>query len=440
MKKCLYLVLALVLVCSFVQAESAEERIEKLEAQIQQLESRLGVLQSEATYKEYTEDIVREYLQSPAMEDERIAITAGYDEGFFVRDTEGAVELKINGYLQTGLEIYENNTTQNNGFFLSNARLNFELFFMKNWHARLEVNFADEVEATYAYVEYLAMPELNILVGNTDIPFSMQAAYAGYEGITILANPFVTSWGHGRDLGVMVHGVIGNVFGYAAGLFNGVGSMEANDDDELLAAGNIRLYYCGYNENANNFIHVGVMADRADGTQGIDSAMLYGFERETLVKGEETDDWKLGIDIAVKYVAYLEGGHSLRFEAEGMAVRWDRAGVRGNIVGYGATAGIQYRHCLTPEIKDSGIIFGANMSYNDIDNHGGPAMGAAYPETQALTAYIYTFVLGYAFNSHIDISANWIIMNLDQKDGAKDSHHNTGSLEQAWLLQVTAKF
>jgi hypothetical protein len=85
-------------------------------------------------------------------------------------------------------------------------------------------------------------------------------------------------------------------------------------------------------------------------------------------------------------------------------------------------------------------MLGANFCYNDIDNHGGPAMGVTYPETEALTAYIYTLMLGYAFNSHIDVAVNWIIMDLDQKDGAKDSHHNTGSLEQAWLLQITAKF
>ena len=438
MKKYFYLVLVLVLVCSFVQAESAEEKIQQLEAKIQQLKSRLDVLQDET--REYTEDIVREYLQSPAIEDDRIAITAGYDKGFFVRDTEGTVELKISGYLQNGLEVYENNTEQNNGFFTKNARINFEAFFMKDWHARLEVNYANNPKIVHAYIEYLPMEELKVLVGTTVIPFSMQAVYNGWQGMTILFNPFVSSWGHISDLGVIVSGVIGNVFGYSAGLFNGVGSFAENDDDELLVAGQARLYYCGYKENSNNFIHVGVLADRADGVQGIDNAQLYGFERKTLKKGEETDDWKLAIDFAFKYVAYLEGGHSLRFEAEAMAVRWDRAGVRGNIIGYGATAGIQYRHCFTPDIKDSGLMLGANFCYNDIDNHGGPAMGVTYPETEALTAYIYTLMLGYAFNSHIDVAVNWIIMDLDQKDGAKDSHHNTGSLEQAWLLQITAKF
>ena len=440
MKKYLYLVLALMLVCSLVQAESTEEKIQRLEAKVQQLESRLGVLQDEASYKEYTEEIVKEYLQSPAMEDERIAITAGYDKGFFVRDPEGTIELKLGGYLQNGLEIYENNTTQNNGFFTKSARVNFELFFMKNWHARLEVNYANKPKITHAYIEYLAMPEFSVLFGTTVIPFSMQGVYNGWQGMTILANPFVSSWGHITDLGVIFSGVLGNMFAYSAGLFNGVGSFEENDDDELLVAGQVRLYYCGYKENNNNFIHVGVLADRADGVQGIDNAQLYGFERKTIKKGEETDDWKLAIDVAFKYVAYLEGGHSLRFEAEAMAVRWDRAGVRGNIVGYGATAGLEYRHCLTPDIKNSGIILGANFCYNDIDNHGGPNMGLTQPETEALTAYIYTFILGYAFNSHLDVSINWIIMDLDQKDGAKDSKHNTGSLEQAWLLQITTKF
>ena len=440
MQKYLYFILALVLVCSFIQAESEEEKIQRLEAKVQQLESRLSVLQDETSYKEYTEDIVREYLQSSAIEDDRIAITSGYDQGFFVRDTEGAVELKIKGYLQNGLEVYENNTTQNNGFFTKNARINFELFFMKDWHVRLETNYANKPKITHAYIEYLPMPELNFLFGTTVIPFSMQGVYNGWQGMTILANPFVSSWGHISDLGVIVSGVLGNMFAYSAGLFNGVGSFEENDDDELLVAGQVRLYYCGYKENNNNFIHVGVLADRADGVQGIDNAQLYGFERKTIKKGEETDDWKLAIDVAFKYVAYLEGGHSFRFEAEGMAVRWDRAGVRGNVVGYGATAGFQYRHCLTPDIKDSGIILGANFCYNDIDNHGGPNMGLTQPETQALTAYIYTFMLGYAFSSHLDIAVNWIIMDLDQKDGAKDSNHNTGSLEQAWLLQITTKF
>ena len=204
MRKYFYVVLALIIITNFAQAESAEERIQQLEAKIQQLELRLDVLNNEADYKEYTENIVKEYLQSPAIEDDKIAIATGYDKGFFVRDTEGAVELKISGYLQDCFEVYENNTKENNDFFIGNARINFEAFFMKNWHARLEVNYANNPKITHAYIEYLPMTELNFRFGNASIHFSMQAVYKGWQRMTILANPFIASWGHGRDLGVLV--------------------------------------------------------------------------------------------------------------------------------------------------------------------------------------------------------------------------------------------
>ena len=468
MKKCLYLVLVLVLICSIAQAQTAEERLQRLEkicqeqeAQIQQLQGRLGVLQNETSYKEYTESIIAEYLQSPAMEDERIAITAGYDQGFFVRDAEGAVELKVTGYVQAGLSIYENNSPNDNSFFLRAGVLTFDIYMLKDWHARLEIDFAnndqigagpdnraDDPELTDAYIEYIGIPEFSVRVGNFHIPFSVEGQYSSADRMTILQSPFIHSWAHGRDVGVMIYGVLANMIGYSAGLFNSDISLGSNVDDEFLAAGQLRLFYCGYDTNPDNFIHVGIMANRADENLWIDQARLGGYFNnihainDVVGGNQRSDDWKLGIDVGITYNAYFDGGHSLRFEVEGMAVRWDRRNVRGNVVGYGLAAGVTYKHCLTPDIADSGLLAGFHYSYNDIDNHGGPNFDKPMG-TEAHTAYIYTVILGYAFNSHVDIAFNWIIMDLDEKVGAKVAKSGglrSGSLEQAWMFQVTAKF
>ena len=143
------------------------------EQKIHQLQKRLGVLESEESYKEYTQNIVREYLKEEPMADEETGIVAGYDKGFFVRSADGNYEMKITGFVQMGAAIFENDSYDNNGFFPYGVYLAFDFYMLKDFHARVQVDFADGgdgvgyrgtagVTIKDAYIEYLPIKEANL--------------------------------------------------------------------------------------------------------------------------------------------------------------------------------------------------------------------------------------------------------------------------------------
>jgi uncharacterized coiled-coil protein SlyX len=198
MRNCFFLLLILAVVFGGVlQAQSSDERIQKLERicqqqeqQIKTLQDRLGIFQDES--KKYTEKIVKEYLKEPAIQDDQTGITAGYDNGFFVRGAEGNLEFKFTGFIQSGLAIFENNTpSEDNTFFLNGVYLNFDFYLLKDWHARVQVNFAEptmsfaygsyDVKLKDAYIEYIGIPEFCVRVGQTHVPFSIEGQYGENE-------------------------------------------------------------------------------------------------------------------------------------------------------------------------------------------------------------------------------------------------------------------
>lgn len=474
MRHCIYLVLMLAVVfASTSQAQTSEERIQKLEkicqqqeAQIQKLQERLGVMQDDSSYKQYTEKIVKEYLQQPAAEEDSVGITAGYENGFYVRAAEGNFELKFKGYLQSGFGAFENDTFDNNSFFLHGVDLIFDVYLLKDWHARIQLDFADNPTGKFsgggygtvlrdAFVEYIGITEFAVRVGQTHVPLTMTNQYDEQETMTIFKDPFIQSWGHGRDIGAIVHGVIANIVGYKAGLFNGDGANTSNLTDELLMAGQMRFYYCGYKENQNSFIHVGFLRQRDTtlNAGGLNDAGLVAPWGRTIFAGgagptdASTEGWRTAMDVAMRFDRDLDGGHNIRVESEFMYSEWQRdfGGTHFSwLHGYGALFGALYRHCLTPSTEGSGILLGFNFSYTQIDNKESSHDGIM-PNPNNIPgqrAFVYTAILGYAFNRHVRAAFNWVIQDLDNKTfyGTSKSSGKGGSLEQAWLFQVTAQW
>jgi len=478
MRNCIYLVLIFAIVfAGTIQAQTSEDRIQKLEKictqqeqQIQKLQERLGVMQDDSSYKQYTEKIVKEYLKQPATEEDSTGITAGYENGFFVRAAEGNLELKFTGYVQSGLGIFENDTYDNNSFFLNGAYLNFDIYMLKDWHARIQIDFADagydwdEYDYYYkfrggrygtalrdAFIEYIGIPEFSVRIGQTHVPFTMRGQYGENEGILIGADPFILGWSHGRDLGFMLHGVIANVLGYKAGIFNGEGSNTGNYSDEFLMAAQLRFYYCGYKENPNSYIHIGFM--RAREAEGWLAPLFspwgrFIFSGTVNTEDVETSGWLTGYDAAIRFDRDIEGGHNIRVESEFMFSHWQRNWDDGSrdswLHGWGFLFGILGRYCVAPDVKGSGILIGFNFSYSDIDNKESKHDGILPNDNNipGQRAFVYTVILGYAFNKHISAAFNWVMMDLDNKVyyGTSKDNGKDGDLEHAWLFQVTAQW
>jgi hypothetical protein len=255
----------------------------------------------------------------------------------------------------------------------------------------------------------------------------------------------------------MVHGVINNIFGYKAGIFNGSGINNTNASDDMLMAAQARFYFCGYDNNPNSFFHVGFLRNREEDYSSVAMRTPWGrafFGSSSTLATDYglVEGWRSAVDVGVRFDRELEGGHYLRVETEFMYSTWQRkfssstyADARYTwLEGYGFLFGFNYRHCLDPDTQGSGLILGFKFSYSDIDdkNSNDPAPGNILGQR----SWIYTIMLGYAFNKHISVAGNWVIVDLDEKDaygGPKkyNNHYNgSGSLEQAWLFQVTAQW
>lgn len=448
-----------------------EQRIQKLEQIIQEQSERIQDLQKkvgnvEQPSKEYTEQIVREYMNRPHAE-EAAAISAGYEsKGFFIRSADGNLELYMSGLIQMGLGIFENHSSDHNSFYPNGVSLAFDMYFMKDWHGRIQFNLwtmqdnafqsggYDNISLWDAYIEYIGIPELNVRVGQFHVPFTIEGQYGPTEGISIWSEPFIRNWSHGRDEGIMFLGTIDDMFEYKLGLFNGEGT-RLNQTDEFLMAAGLRVYPWKKSENPYSFFHVGVMRSRDDtlnGTGNINAASLFTPWGRQVFDGvfgsDSTQGWKTGVDVGGRIDMFIDDQkvNRLRVEGEYMYMTWERnfaAGRQPYLDGVGFSFGIMLQHNLTPEVEGAGIFPMFKLSYCTTDNEKvkDPATGNVI---SGQTMWTYTFGLGYAFNKFVCANFNWVMVDLQQTDiyGGPKTHATDPSddVEHAWFMQVTAQW
>jgi hypothetical protein len=493
MRNCFFLLLIVSLVFTgLIQAQTQmtagqEARIQELEKickqqeeQINTMQKRLGILENDESYKEYTHKIVKEYLKQPAADEDEAGIVAGYEDGFFIRTADGNYRMNITGFVQMGVGVFENNTFDNNSFYPNGVYLAFDVYIFKQIHGRVEVDFANVgltnmfqnggtagVAVQDAYLEYSPMPEAQVRVGNTHVPFSLEGQYGPTQGITIWSAPYIASWSHGRDPGVMIHGLVADMIEYKASVHNGAGSNTLNTDDNMLVAGQVRVYFLGHKENPNTFFHIGALRSRTtngdNDNAGPNSAYLlspwgrkifdselnaYATKYGTATTEEDaTRGWKTAIDVGARFDKDLANGANIRVEAEGMYVRWERDLTTGRLpflYGWGATFAAVYRHPIVKEHKGSGIMPAFKFSFADVDNKDSNHTTLAGANIRGQRVYTYTAGLGYAFNSHLAVNFNWVIMDVENAEvnPPKASLDREGSddLEHAWFVQFTASW
>ncbi len=439
---------------------SGEERIQKLEKLIQEQSERIQELQKkvgqvEQPTKEYTEQIVREYMNRPHAE-EAASISAGYEsKGFFIRNADGNLELYMSGFIQAGLGIFENHSFDNNSFYLNGVSLAFDLYLLKDWHGRIQFNFpySDGINLWDAYIEYIGIPELNVRVGQFHVPFTIERQYDPQQGMSIWKESFML-WGHGRDRGLMFLGTFADMVEYKLSLMNGEGT-QTNETDEFMMAGSVRFYPFKKSENPYSFFHLGMVRSRDDtlnGSGNINSSSLFTPWGRQLFDGvagtDNTQGWKTGVDVGGALDMYLDPQKVSRIRVEGeyMYITWERnfaAGRQPYVDGIGFYLGMLYKYNLTPEIEGAGIFPMFKVSYATADNpHSGGPVGVDNLPGQ--TMWTYTFGLGYAFNKYVSANFNWVMVDIQQTDiyGGPKTHTGDPSddTEHAWFFQLTAQW
>jgi hypothetical protein len=476
------------------QVQRLEELIEQQQQQIQGLQQRLQALEEEPVTAQpastttqggnYTEELVKEYIAGPEAQDDGAEFGYEGGRGFFIRVPN--FELYMSGSVQMGLAVFENDTPDDNSIYPNGVVLMTDVYLYNDWHGRIELNFhqfannmfqgptfAEGVQLWDAWVEYLGMkddfgnPMVALRVGQTHVPFTIEGQWNPDGGVSIWAEPFTSSWGHGRDPGIMLWGVLSDMVEYKLSVHNGEGRTTTNATDDFLFAGCIRLYPFKKSENKDVFVHIGAIRSRDNRVHaaGIGSAQLatpwFRTVFDPIARIDTNGDglvdtgtdggqgWTTGVDAGIS--AQMDfGDDKLYVEGEFMYITWERDFASGRLPfleGFGGFIAFSYRHNLTPDVPGAGIYPLFKFSYADIDNKDTDSVRNG-GQIRGQRIWCYTAGLGYAFNDHIRAEFNWVVLNLDEPDiyngagnSAKDDRADgSDDWENAWFLQFTANW
>jgi len=187
---------------------------------------------------------------------------AGYNKGFFLQSPDGKFKLVNNGVLRTLLELYQNNTAQDNQFDLDRARLYFKGFYGDYWQG--EVSFectttSDSKFLKYAYINTSYLPYAQLRIGQFKAPFSHEYVDSIAADVDTIKRAMITDSGGINpkyDIGVMVHSgltsvpgcpyvgdcnALNGLFWYGIGVFNGNGANNFDTNDDMDVVGRMRV-------------------------------------------------------------------------------------------------------------------------------------------------------------------------------------------------------
>jgi len=248
------------------------------------------------------------------------------DRGFTLQSNDGSFVFKPYLFLQTtanfkyyddeGLDkAYNQDNVANSGFAMPYAIIGFtgKAFGKIDYNVCVNAAASGGNILQQAWIDYAAMPELRFRVGKFKTPFTH--AYLTTLGETLFPslptsltavailpyslNAVTPGIGTGFDLGVEMHGLIANKFGYEVGLWNGTGSGQngatktISDDihiPSLLYAGRLTFQPKGampMTQGNPKLLH--------------EDKMLFGLSANYNVESENesTNDFRAGVEFAM---------------------------------------------------------------------------------------------------------------------------------------------
>jgi phosphate-selective porin OprO and OprP len=149
-----------------------------------------------------------------------------------LRSADGSFETNVAGYAQLDFRGYSSGIHPPNTFLVRRARMALEGKLYRYFEYRIEGDFADTSNTPLRdfYVNIHRVDEFQMRFGQTREPFSQEEMRSDNLQ-DFVERSLVNNLAPSRSPGVMASGVIGNgIFEYQAGVFNGKGLLQNNNN------------------------------------------------------------------------------------------------------------------------------------------------------------------------------------------------------------------
>jgi phosphate-selective porin OprO/OprP len=263
---------------------------------------------------------------------------AGYKGGFYIRsEEEGGMALRLGGAFQTDYRYYLEEERADNRFDVRRARLRFNGDLTRWVRYGLEYEFQGNETSNLvdAYAELGKVP-LSLRMGQFKAPFSLEWQTRD-KGIYFAERAYAYSLGPGRDVGLMLHGIVwdGRCH-YALGGFNGDGpdgSTRGTESDDPEAAA--RLVLAPFKAGGPGWLQnlqlggSGTYADidTANLSLSVKSPGMYGTSRSLYRLSHDTKfgvlqdaegRWRLGVEAFWSYGPVALAGEAVHLRFTGL--------------------------------------------------------------------------------------------------------------------------
>jgi phosphate-selective porin OprO/OprP len=168
------------------------------------------------------------------------ALLAGWDNGFFLRSSDRAFELRITGQLQADYRgfLTEEDTAVVDTFLMRRARLGIEADMFKYYEFRLLPDFGQGTTVLQdAYMNVHYWDALMVEIGKFKQPFSYEQLIQD-RYVPTMERSMIDQIVPARDVGVMIHGrkLLGDQVDYGISLSNGEinGNSDTNNQKDVV--------------------------------------------------------------------------------------------------------------------------------------------------------------------------------------------------------------
>jgi phosphate-selective porin OprO/OprP len=251
-----------------VQGDDLQGRLDRLQSLVEQqqqtiqdLEGRLTVANTSdasAARVEEIKKVVREVMADAEFRESLYpdVMQVGYDHGFYIKSSDEAFLLNIQGLLQVryiGTERQNDNPRRQgrnpqddiNGFEISRLfltfagrihteKLTYQITVAGDTNRGYEIGLGNEWTTYYAFVNYEVIPEFQVMAGLMDVPQGRQMmtwdSHLQFIDRSMVEEAFALY----QSVGAMLHGTLAKRLTYMAGVFNGFyDSWDSPSRDEL---------------------------------------------------------------------------------------------------------------------------------------------------------------------------------------------------------------